>query len=135
MKSLHPAAAALALAACVTPVPERGGRACPIASSEGWRAYVDAMPAPGRPRLVVTGRVTVPTGGWRLALVLGPTREIHPPVQEVMLRAEPPSGSASRAMVTHEVTGTFHALPSYGGVVVRCGRDVIAEISPVGVAH
>ena len=134
MKSLFPAAAALALAACATAAPHPGG-ACPITSSEGWRAYVDAMPGPRRPRLVVTGRVTVPTGGWRLALELGPTREIDPAVQEVILRAQPPSGPASQAMVTHEVTGTFQALPRYGAVVVRCGSGTIAEISPVPTAH
>ena len=133
MKSLFPAAA-LALAACATPAPQPAG-VCLIASSEGWRAYVDAMPGPERPRLVVTGRVTVPTGGWRLELVLGPTRESDPPVQEVILRADPPAGPATQAIVTHEVTETFRALPRYGAVVVRCGGEVVAEISPVDTAH
>ena len=125
--------AAAALAGCATAAPPAAGP-CPIAASEGWRAYVNAMPGPERPRLVVTGRVTVPTGGWRLGLARGPLREIHPPVQEVILEAEPPRGPASQAIVTQEVAGTFPALPQYGAVIVRCGGEVLAEISPVETA-
>ncbi|MDP8993971.1 MAG: hypothetical protein M3N07_03155 [Pseudomonadota bacterium] len=121
--------AALPLACATQPEPDDG--ACPIAASEGWRAWIDAMPGPEPQRLIVTGRVTVPTGGWRLSLELGPTREIDPPVQEVVLRAEPPTGGATQAIVTHEVTGRFRALPRYGAVVVRCGGETLAEISPV----
>jgi hypothetical protein len=131
------AAAASALLGCAAVPAEPTGPAgaCPIAGSRDWRAWVNAMPGPDRPRLIVIGEVTVPTGGWQLSLELGATREIDPPVQEVVLRAVPPSGAATQAIVTREVRGDFLALPRYGAVVVRCGSEVIAEISPVETAH
>ncbi len=125
--------AAAALAGCATAAPPADGP-CPVSATEGWRAHVNAMPGTEPPRLVVSGRVTVPTGGWRLDLERGPVREIHPPVQEVILEAEPPSGGATQAIVTHQVTQSFPALPRYGAVIVRCGSDVLAEIGPIETA-
>lgn len=134
MIKLLPLAAALALAGCAAPPAEGQAGGCPTRSTTGWRAWINAMPGTEPPRLLVTGEVTVPTGGWRVALTLGAIREIDPPVQEVILTLDPPSGFATQAIVTHEARGSFPALPRYGAVIVRCGGDVIAEISPVETA-
>ena len=128
-------ALALPLAgACVAEPPPDNLRECPIVSSGDWRAWVNAMPGTQR-RLLVTGRVTVPTGGYRVRLELGAVQEIHPPIQQVELIAQPPSGGASQAIVTHDVRGEFKALPDDGAVTVRCGSATLAEIRPVPIAH
>jgi hypothetical protein len=93
------------------------------------------MPGPERPHLMVTGDVTVPTGGWQVALELGPTMRSQPPIQIVDLRLTPPNGMATQAIVTHQARGRFPALPSYRSVVVRCGGRELATISPVETAH
>ena len=108
---------------------------CPISESSDWAAWVSAMPGPDRPKLIVTGKVTVPTGGYRLALEEGPLLEIHPPIQQVMLIVERPGGSVTQAIVTHEVRLELPALESYGGVTVKCGDAVLADIRPVERAY
>lgn len=125
-------AAAAALGGCATTTPK--GEACG-ATTSGWRAWINAMPGPERPQLIVLGQVTVPTGGYRIALAPGPTREIDPPVQELILTVTPPSGPATQAIVTREVRAQMPALPRYGAVAVRCGSEIVAEISPVDTAY
>ncbi|HEV2746901.1 MAG TPA: hypothetical protein VGW34_06345 [Allosphingosinicella sp.] len=93
------------------------------------------MPGPERPKLIVTGKVTVPTGGYRLSLEQGPLLELHPPIQHVLLSVRPPSEGATQAVVTHEVRGEFPALDAYGAVTVKCGPEVLAEIRPVARAY
>lgn len=109
---------------------------CRILSSTDWVAWVNAMPGPdARPKLIVTGRVTVPTGGYRVTLEQGPLQEIHPPVQQMMLRVQPPSGGATQAVVTHEVRAELPALDSYGSVTIRCGSSTLATITDVERAY
>lgn len=105
---------------------------CPAASTSDWIAWVNAMPGPdSSPTLIVTGNVTVPTGGYSLGLDLGPTLEMNPPIQQIILRVMPPSGGATQAVVEHEVRGEFPALPSYGAVEIRCGSERLATIADI----
>lgn len=105
---LAAAAILAASGACVGPGPSVPTGPCPVANAGGWRAFVDVMPGV-KPTLNVVGRVTAPTGGYRVGLERGGLQEIHPPVQEVVLRAEPPSGGATQAVVTHDVQASFPA--------------------------
>lgn len=137
MRTLVPAAllAALAASGCaVEPVREPIGP-CPVASAGGWRAWVDLMPGPDRPKLWVVGRVSAPTGGWTFALERGPIQESYPAVQQVILRAVPPEGPATQAFVTHELQESFPYPQEIGAVTVRCGSQVIAAIPTVERAH
>jgi hypothetical protein len=109
---------------------------CPILSSADWAAWVNAMPGPdARPKLIVIGRATVPTGGYRVTLEQGPLQEIHPPVQQMILRAQPPSAGATQAVVTHEVRAELPALDRYGSVTIRCGSSTLASITDVERAY
>ncbi|HWH21729.1 MAG TPA: hypothetical protein VNT25_00350 [Allosphingosinicella sp.] len=139
MKAVLAAASLIPLGACQLPPTAIGGSSgasCPIIGSTDWRAWVNAMPGPNaRPTLIVMGKVTVPTGGYRLGLSLGPVQESNPPVQRVHLNVTPPSGGATDALVTHEVRGEFPALAQYGAVTVHCGNRPIASISPVERAY
>ncbi|HXH52131.1 MAG TPA: hypothetical protein VNH53_01710 [Sphingomicrobium sp.] len=130
------AAAAAMLAACESyPVPGPVG-GCPITSSDSWNAWVNAMPGPGaRPTLIVTGRVTTPTGGYQPALQLEQVAESHPVQVFVRLHPNPPAGPATQALVTHDVRGQWPMSPPVGSVTVRCGNQVLARISPVETAH
>jgi hypothetical protein len=109
---------------------------CPIIDSSGWTAWVNAMPGPGsRPTLIVTGRVTLPTGGYAPRLETGPVQEIHPPIQIMILDPNPSQGGATQAVVTHELRGEAPALEVYGSVVVRCGSTTLADIRDVERAY
>lgn len=109
-----------------------GSGACPVASTSDWKAWVNAMPGPNsQPTLIVTGNVTVPTGGYGVGLGLGPTLEMNPPIQQIILRVTPPTGGATQAVVEHEVRGEFPALPTYGAVEIRCGTERIAVLSDI----
>ena len=128
----------LALAGCAA-VPLPGpdtSTACGVIQSSDWKAWVNAMPGPGaRPTLIVTGKVTVPTGGYRFAW--GDTRimESYPIQVATELRPIAPAGPATQALVTHDVRGEFPVTPPVGSVTVRCGGQVLAAISPVETAH
>ena len=97
---------------------------------------MNAMPGPGaRPTLIVTGKVTVPTGGYRFTW--GDTRVMESYPIQVAAELQPiaPAGPATQALVTHDVRGEFPATPPVGSVTVRCGGSVLAAISPVETAH
>ena len=131
------APAAMILACCAA-VPADGTTAgeCPIAGSSDWAAWVNAMPGPdARPSLIVTGKVTVPTGGFRPQLDLEQVAESHPVQVFARLHPNPPTGGATQAIVTHEVRGEWPMSPPVGSVTVRCGGQVLARISPVETAH
>jgi hypothetical protein len=90
------------------------------------------MPGPNaRPTLIVVGDATVPTGGYRMTLTLGPTTRSEPAQQIVHLNVTPPDGMATQAFVTQEVRGDFPGLSRYGAVTIVCNGEQVGRISPV----
>ena len=135
MKSLTIAAAAVALASCQTAPPPMAGR-CPVVGSSDWQAWVNAMPGPSaQPRLIATGKVTVPTGGYTYRWGAPRVMESYPVQVSVEFIAVPPTGPATQALQTLDVRGEWPMSPPVGSVTVRCGDMVLARISPVGTAH
>lgn len=140
-------AALLLLAACrpvvhepaPNPAPAFSGRTkdCPIIGSSDWTGWINAMPGPGlRPTLIVSGKVTVPTGGYRLALRLDPAvMQSYPPQLTVWLDAVPSEGPATQALVTSEVRGQWPATPPIGAIHIRCGGTAVGHIAKVVTAH
>lgn len=125
-----------------SPPAQRGGSAarppsgCPVARSSDWTAWVNAMPGPGaRPKLIVTGKITVPTGGYRTEWSDMRVAESHPVQIFADLRVIPPSGPATQVVTTHDVRGEWPVDPPVGSVTVRCAGEVLARISPVETAH
>ncbi len=136
MNRLFAAAAAFALAGCQTAAAPSAPARCPIISSSDWQAWVNAMPGPSsRPKLIVTGKVTVPTGGYRFAWRDMRVMESYPVQVAVELAAIPPDGMATQALVTHDVRGEWPIDPPVGALTVRCGEKVLARISPVPTAQ
>lgn len=132
--ALLPAAALLA--SCATQPPIARTDQCPITSSADWRAWVDAMPGPNRsPTLIVTGKVTVPTGGYTFAWRDLRTMESHPVQAIAELEALPPDGPATQALETHDLRGTWPVAGPVGSVTITCGSRTLARISPVETAR
>lgn len=105
-------------------------------ASQAWAAWVNAMPGPmSRPTLIVTGKVTVPTGGWSFAWGDVRVMESHPVQVAAELRPIAPSGPATQALVTHDVRFEWPVPPPVGAVTIRCGGRVLAHIAPVDTAH
>ena len=120
------------------PAPQPDGLTadCPIIGSDGWQAHVDAMPGPNaNPQLIVSGKVTVPTGGYKLSLRMGAVAESYPVQITVHLDAVPPSGMATQAIETREVRGSWPSEQRVGAVTVRCGSRVLARLSNIETAH
>ena len=114
------------------PQPSEPTADCPIIGSSGWHAHVDAMPGPNdNPRLIVSGNVTVPTGGYKLSLRMGAVAESYPVQITVHLDAVPPSGPATQALETREVRGSWPSEERVGAVTVRCGSRTIARLSNI----
>lgn len=140
----------LALAACQPaasdtsvssddPVPARVPFApapgCPIVDSSEWAAWVDAMPGPNsRPRLMISGKVRVPTGGYRAAFTNMRVAESYPVQIFLDLDVTPPSGPATQAITTIDVRGEWPIAPPVGSVTIRCGRQVIGRIDEIVTA-
>ena len=128
--------AALAATACATAPQEQSRTDCPIAASSDWTAWVNAMPGPNaRPTLIVTGKATVPTGGYRFEWGAPVVAESHPAQVTVELQPISPDGMATQAVVTHEVRGQWPSEHQVGSVRVMCGGRQLAAISPVETAH
>ena len=97
---------------------------CPISSSSDWAAWVKPMDQ-GRSRLVVTGNVTVPSGGYSVALK---SRRPDKRVQQIDLQATPPEMTGTPEAPTLAVRGEFPALDDYELVRIHCGARVLATI-------
>jgi hypothetical protein len=117
------------------PPPDGPSPDCPIISSAAWRAHVDAMPGPNdNPQLIVSGQVTVPTGGYQLALRMGQVAESYPVQVTVYLDAVPPSGPATQALETREVRGSWKSEARVGSVTVRCGNRLLGRLANIQTA-
>jgi len=135
------AAIALALmlpAGCALdgPIRETGYSPCHVLGTSDWKAQVElsstSSPIPYlRRKLVVTGKVTT-AGGYQASLAEGPVARLDEPIQQVRVRTEG-SAEAGAAPVTHNVRGVFPAIERYGGVAIRCGDGIIAEIRDVPI--
>ena len=109
---------------------------CPIVGSQDWTAWVNAMPGPNaQPTLIATGRVTVPTGGYRFAWGDVRVMESYPVQVVAELQVIPPSGAATQAVVTHEMRGQWPMSSPVGSLEIRCGGQTLARISPVQNAY
>ena len=110
---------------------------CPITTSRDWRAWVNAMPGPdARPKLMVTGTVVVPTGGYQMGFEpYLQIRESYPAQAFATLRITPPQGMATQAITSHNLRWEWPLSQQVGSVEIRCGGDTLATISPVETAH
>jgi hypothetical protein len=116
------------------PVREAGYAPCHVLGSSDWTAHVEitatASPIPYlRRKLVVTGRVTT-VSGYYASLAEGPVSRLDQPVQQIRVRTEG-SAEPGAGRVVHNVRGVFPAIKRYGGVAIRCGDGIIAEIRDV----
>lgn len=128
-------APALLLAGCVE-VPETIYSACHATETSAWRAEIELRPsAHNRPVmqrfLVVTGKVTVPSGGYSVSLAEGPVERSDPPIQQILIRTRPPGGMATQALTTHDVRAEFPAMRRYGGLTIRCGDGTVGFVKSV----
>jgi hypothetical protein len=118
------------------PVRETGYAPCHVLGSSDWKAHVEfsstSSPIPYLTRkLVVTGKVTT-ARGYYASLAEGPVARLDEPIQQVRVRTEG-TAEPGGAPVVHNVRGVFPAIDRYGGVAVRCGDGIIAEIREVPV--
>ena len=119
------------------PYPPGPQLTCPITTSSEWRAWVNAMPRPNaRPKLIVTGKVVTPTGGYQISFdPYLQVRRSYPVQAFATLRVTPPAGPATQALVAHDVRWEWPMNQPVGSVEVRCGDQTLARISPVETAH
>jgi hypothetical protein len=150
MRMTHLAATLLVLTGCQTAaadtpvssndpvpaaVPFKPAADCPILDSNDWAVLIDDMPGINKqPMMMVSGKVRVPTGGYKLALRLDRIAESYPVQITVMLDVARPTGPASQAIVTHYVNAEFPVPPPVGFVTIRCGRQVIGQINEIVIA-
>ena len=131
-----PLALLAGLGGCHDPVRNPIYTRCSAIATSDWHARIVDLPRDGKagesePRLVVSGRVTLPTGGYRVALVAGPVQRLEPPVRQVILRTTPVRGGATQAVVTHDVQGVFEHEPGVERVSVRCGDGIVGLIQTI----
>lgn len=118
------------------PVPPSGRDPCRSVNGSDFAAWVNAMPGPNaRPKLIVIGKVTAPTGGYRIRFGELTVMESYPVQIIADLVVTPPAGPATQAVMTHDVRGEWPSEEKVGAVTVRCGSKTIARISPVETAH
>jgi hypothetical protein len=91
---------------------------------------------PAAPTLHVSGKATTPTGGYLVSFDQSLQIRRGYPVQAfVTLRASPPPGPATQAVVTHEVRGEWPIGQRIDTVEIRCGEQTLASITPVTAAR
>lgn len=110
---------------------------CLISSSREWTAWINRMPGTGAPTLVISGKVTTPTGGYQVAFDQRiQIRRGYPAQAFVTLNVASPGGApVSQAVVTHEVRWEWPLNQPVGSVVVSCGDKTLAEITRIQTAY
>lgn len=110
---------------------------CPVVESRDWAAWVNAMPGPdAKLTLHVTGEIDLPTPGYKIYWQAGMADRSMTPVQRLMLNLTPPDGTVIQMTTTEMVKYEGPALvENYGGVIVMCGGEPLAEITEVTVAR
>ena len=95
------------------------------------------MPGTGAPVLVVSGKVTTPTGGYQVAFdPRMQVRKAYPAQAFVTLNVASPGGApATQALVTHDVRWEWPLREPVGSVVVSCGDKTLAEITRIQTAY
>jgi hypothetical protein len=101
---------------------------CQISDSSDWAAWVRAADQQEPLKLVVAGKVTVPSGGHRLALRLG---SLQQQIQHVDLHVEPPATAGTPEAPTLLVREEFPTLGIYKEVQVHCGNRTLAVIRDI----
>ncbi len=97
---------------------------------------VDRMPNPNGPRLVVTGRIDLPTPGYIATWREGPADRMMPPAQILELVLTPPDGVVAQVVTTMDVRYDGPArFPTYRAIRVRCGDASLAEITTIQTVH
>ncbi len=118
------------------PIRETEYAPCRVLGSSDWKAHVEfsstSSPIPYLTRkLVVTGKV-ITARGLHASLAEGPVARLDEPIQQVRVRTEG-SAEPGGAPVVHQVRGVFPAIERYGGLAIRCGDGIIAEVREVPV--
>lgn len=109
---------------------------CPVTASSAWAAWVNGMPGPeSRPSLIVTGKATVPTGGYSFGWGDPIVAESSPVQVTVQLKPVPPAGPATQAVTTMDVRGSWPMGEAVGSVTIKCGTTVLARIAPVETVY
>ena len=118
------------------PYPPGPQLTCPISNSREWRASVTLTPGPAAPTLHVSGKVVTPTGGYLVTFDRSlQIRRAYPVQAFVTVRASPPTGPATQALVTHELRGEWPLGQRIDTVEIRCGEKTLASITPVTTAR
>jgi len=105
---------------------------CPVIEASNFKAWRNAMPGPGEPKLNIRGQVMFPSAGYTHELKLGILDRRRPPTQRLTLEVTAPSGPSAQVLTTQEVSGQFPALAAqYQAVTIVCGTKVLAEITEV----
>lgn len=110
---------------------------CPVIDSRNWEAWINAMPGPDAQRtLIVVGEVDLPTPGFDVNVTPGRADRSAVPTQHAILSATPPDGVVAQVVTSYPVRLETPAIAdNYTAVIVRCGDDVLAEITEIVVAQ
>lgn len=116
---------------------EKPGTAdCPVIDSRDWAAWIDAEPGPDAPSLHIRGIVDLPTPGYGHRWRVGLADRALPPGQHMHLDFTTPDGMVAQVITSTEVAYEGEATyPEYRMILVKCGGDVLAEITDVPVAQ
>jgi hypothetical protein len=131
--AIVPLALLAGLGGCHDPVRDPIYTRCSAIATSDWQARIveGARPGESRPRLIVSGRVTTPTGRYRVELEAGPVERLEPPVQQVILRTTPARQGIIDAAVTHDVQASFGIEEGVERVTIRCGDGILALIPTI----
>ena len=128
--------AMLSLAACrPDAAPLAPASSCPILESSEWTGWIDAMPGPNRQaHLIISGKLRVPTGGYRAYFSDMRIAESYPVQIFVDLAVTPPTGGATQAITAIDVRGEWPIAPPVRSITIRCGGQMIGRIDEIVTA-
>ena len=120
------------LTGCYVRVPETLYSRCDALGAEGWTARVEPhRRVDGKPAILVSGSVTLPSAGYAVSLDEGPIERTQPRALQVLLRTDGPAGPAAQAVTRYPVQAVMPFDRKIAAVRLRCGDGILAEMSTI----
>lgn len=106
---------------------------CPATETRDWSAWVNTFPGPdAKPMLHVAGQVKLPKPGYTESWTVGMADRSAVPMQQLILELSEPEGMVAQVETWRQVSFATPAIAeTYKSVVIKCGGDLLIEITEI----
>lgn len=109
---------------------------CNILGADDLQLWIDAMPGPGSPRMIINFTATTPTPGYAVEGKVATIKERMPPIYVIDLTTTPPDGIVAQVVTKSEVKLAIPiAYDTTSSVEILCDGKILFEVDEVPITY